>query len=117
MATAIPISRPSRDGSTDATIVVADIVNGNAFENDGNVFLILDNKEAAVGSNPITVTVTVTGKADISLTIPNRQYTVNAGEVKFVGPYTPNLYNQPDGTVLVQSSAVLGLIAASILAG
>lgn len=113
MATIIPVSTPTRDGSLACNIAVSDTIAGNAFVNNGKTYLILDNKQAAVGSAPITVTVLCPGKVDLNLQLPNRTYTVNAGDVKIVGPYDMGFYNQPDGTVIVETTAPLGLLVVS----
>jgi hypothetical protein len=111
-ATLLTLSKTSRAGSVTTILVQADTVNGNSFVNDGATYLVLDNKE---GTQAVTVTVAVVGKADIDLEISNRQYSLNAGDVVCAGPFDKSLYNSDGDLVNFQVSGALVVAALSIL--
>lgn len=79
----------------------------NAFLNNGRTFIHIKNG----GASPITATfqtpIDVNGLAvaDLAITIAN-------GAEKMVGPFETNIFNQSDGKVYVDWSAVTSVTAA-----
>jgi len=69
--------------------------------NDGRVHLEIHNTGGAEG----TVTILQPGVAD-GVGYPGKEIKVAAAATKLVGPLSPAVYNQPNGQVFVNSSAV-----------
>jgi len=108
--TVLPVFVATNTGVTLA-FTVADLVNGNVFTNDGHTLLVARN----TGVLPLTVTLVTAQKIDGDLVVANRVETVPAlSSVLLRGAIPADVYNQPDGTVFVDCSAVTGLLAISI---
>lgn len=73
----------------------------NYFANDGRTFLHIKNG----GGAPITATFQTPGDVN-GLAIADLVITVNNATEKMVGPLEPSIFNQADGTVYVDWSAV-----------
>jgi len=76
---------------------------GASFANDGDkrTFLMCKNSSGA----PITLTLRTTATRD-DLAVADRAITVAAGARVIRGGFNASLYNQPDGTIYVDFSAV-----------
>lgn len=96
---------------TELDFVDADVANGNSFLNDGHTWLVFSN---ASGSSTVNITVTVVAKVDDDITVPARQASVEAGKVLMLGPFRPELYNDPDGNVALTVSSAIQLCPMSI---
>ena len=97
--TAITHQQIARTG-LEETLAAAN-AGGSYFANDGMMFLHVVNGSGA----PITVTVETPGVVD-GLAIADQIITVTNAEERFIGPFPPGIYNQSDGTVYVDYSAV-----------
>lgn len=74
---------------------------GNAFNNGGNQMLVVLNDSG------VTVTVTVDAPGTFQgVTLADATVAVAAGARKVIGPFHPAAFNQSDGTVHVDYSAV-----------
>lgn len=100
--TALTVSEIVRSGLTlSASAANAD---GHSLVNtDKNAALLLYVNNGS--GSPITVTIQTPGTVD-GLAIADRTVTVAAGAERFIGPLTAKDYNQSDGTVYVDFSAV-----------
>lgn len=74
---------------------------GNSLANDGRMFLHVKNGS---GSS-INVTVETPGTVDGNA-VADKVVAVAAGSEKMIGPYPPDVYNQSDGTMYIDYSAV-----------
>lgn len=83
---------------------------GHSVANDGHVMLEVKNGSGA----PITVTVQTPGTVD-GLAIAELVVTIPAtsGD-KMIGPFQPGIYNQADGTIYVDFSAVTTVTVAAV---
>lgn len=88
------------------TYAAVDASNGNQFQNDGRMFLLVKNG----GGAPITVTITTPTTVD-GLAVADQTVTVTNGEQRMIGPFPPNLYNT-DGYVYVDYSSGTSVTAA-----
>lgn len=79
----------------------AAVADGNKFSNDGRMFLRVLNEDASSINVTIQTPVTVDGLAVTDLVVA-----VPAGEARDIGPFPPAIYNQTDGMVYVDYSAV-----------
>ena len=82
---------------------------GNKFSNDGRIILQVGNG----GGSPITVTIQTPGTVD-DLAVSDRTVTVGDGDTKLIGPFPPGIYNQSDGMVYVDFSAVTDVTVAAL---
>lgn len=75
---AFTVINVAADTSAAHTLVAADAINGNKFQNDGVVRLVIHNPDAA----SITCTIAVPAEADVALadglTIPDYAFTTTA---------------------------------------
>jgi len=98
--TTLAVQQIVRTGLSQA--LAAANADGSYVPNDGRTFLRVKNADAS----PITVTIetpgTVDGLAigDLAVVIP-----ATTGD-KLIGPFPPDTYNQPDGTIKATFSAV-----------
>lgn len=98
--TSIPITK-----STDAGVAQPAQTNGDLTNlmylpyNDGRVLLEVVSSDAGAQ----TVTVETPGVVN-GLAIADQVVSVAAGATKYLGPFPPAVYNQPDGTVNVNPS-------------
>jgi len=83
-----------------------DASNGNQFQNDGRMFLLVKNGAGA----PINVTITTPGAVDGNA-VADLVVAVTNGEQRMIGPFPPNLYNT-DGYVYVDYSSGTTITAA-----
>ena len=74
---------------------------GNKFANDGMMFVHVKNGAGA----PINVTIQTPGTVD-GLAIAEQVVAVTNAEERLIGPFPPGIYNQSDGYVYVDYSAV-----------
>ncbi len=103
--TAVDYQQIARTGLEAAyTAAVAD---GAKFANDGRMFVDVVNDS---GSD-VTVTVQTPGTVG-GLAIAERTVVVTAGESRKIGPFPPNIYNQSDGMVYLDYSAVTDVTVA-----
>lgn len=79
---------------------------GNKFQNDGRMFLLVKNGAGA----PITVTIQTPTTVD-GLAVADQTIVVTNGEQRMIGPFPPNLYNT-DGFVYVDYSSGTTVTAA-----
>lgn len=87
-------------------------VDGHSLEGTGDVFIHVVNGDAADKTVTIVTGGTFEGKAVVDTTV-----VVTAGESRFIGPFKPRLYNQPDtGLVNVNFSAVTSVTVAAFRA-
>lgn len=88
------------------TYAAVDAANGNQFQNDGRMFLLVKNGAGAPINVTITTPTTVDGNvvADLVVAVTN-------GEQRMIGPFPPNLYNT-DGYVYVDYSSGTTITAA-----
>lgn len=82
-------------------------VDGNKFPNDGRIILHVVNGNVA----DRTVTIQTPGTVD-GLAIAERTIVVTAAEARFIGPFPPGIYNQSDGMVYVDFSAITDVTVA-----
>lgn len=90
--------------------VAADGSNQNAFFNDGRTFLHVKNG----GGSSITVTIDTPITVDGVLAVGNLAVGVTNGQERFIGPFPTNIYNQSDGRVHVDWSAVTSVTVACL---
>lgn len=92
----------------EATYAAAN-VDGNYFQNNGNVFLHIINGSGG----DITVTIDSPTECDQGET-HDIAVVVTAGEERMIGPFNSNRFNDDDGRVQVTYSGVTSLTAAAI---
>ena len=90
------------------TAYTAANADGHSVANNGEMFLHVKN--AAVAD----ITVTLVSVADPWGRTGDREVTVTAEEERMIGPIPPLLFNQADGTVSVNFSAVTTVTVAAI---
>lgn len=81
--------------------VAADVTNGNEFDNDGNVFLLVRNSDGSVSH---TVTFYAQGLIDGS-SIPVKSVAIAANLIKWFGPFAPSRYNQANGRIPIDADS------------
>lgn len=98
-STSIPITDLSITGVAPPTAVNADAVKNVLDFNDGRVILEIISTSGTSQTVTVETHITVQGYPvnDAVITVP-------AGATRFVGPFPPTIFNQPDGTVIVRSS-------------
>ena len=77
---------------------------GHSVENDGKLLLHLKN----TGKETVTVTIK-TAYVRAGLKLSDRVVEVEAGKEAFIGPFPPDVYNQPDGHVHINYSQADGV--------
>jgi len=90
------------------TVYTAANADGHMVANNGEMFLHVKN--AAVAD----ITVTLKSIADPWGRTGDKVITVTAAEERMIGPIPPLLYNQADGTVNVDFSAVVTVTVAAV---
>jgi len=103
--TAINYQQIARTGLE--AVYAAAVADGAKFANDGRMFVDVVNDSAS----DVTVTVQTPGTVD-GLAIAERTVVVTAGESRKIGPFQPNIYNQSDGMVYMDYSAVTDVTVA-----
>lgn len=95
------------------TYAAATVTDGDAFANDGNVLVHVKNTNAATRTLTIQTPAKVAGVdvAEVTVTIP-----ANTGDV-MIGPFDPSIFNQADGKVYLDWSAVTNVTVAAIRLG
>lgn len=83
---------------------------GHSVENDGRVVLHVFN----TSEDPLTVTIQ-TAYVRAGLKLADRVVEVPAQRTAFIGPFAPEVYNQPDGRVYVDYSVTYGVTVAALL--
>lgn len=87
MATAVPVTRINRDGTSPSTATAADPTNDNSVANGGKMFVEMENTDTVQH----TVSVPLVKQVDGQL-VAARTYDLAAGEVLYAGPYSPTNY-------------------------
>ena len=87
----------------------AAIADGHSFANNGRVFAHIKNGDAAEK----TITIQTPGTVD-GLAVADRTVTIPASEERMIGPFAPAQYNQGNGTVYLDYSAVTSVTVAAI---
>jgi hypothetical protein len=106
--TALTVQDLGLNGQLNATMTAVDAANGMSFLNDGQTVLAVKNADAS------SKTVTVRSVADEWGRTGDVACIVSAGGVGILGPFTPAIFNQGDGTCNVDFSAATSTtIAAS----
>jgi hypothetical protein len=103
--TAINYQQIARTGLE--TAYSAAVADGGKFSNDGRMFLHVKNGAGA----PINVTIQTPGTVD-GLAVAEQVVAVTNAEERMIGPFPPNIYNQTDGMVYVDYSAVTDVTVA-----
>lgn len=99
--TVTPLTRAGLSLAAAGTAAIAD---GHMFTNNGRRMLRVRNTD----SSSKTVTAQIPGTVD-GQDIADRQYTIPATTGDVVIPPFPNAYNQADGKVYLDYSAITGL--------
>lgn len=100
--TAITVQEISRTGVTEA-LVAANAAGGNSFPNDGRTYL-------SVVTTGTTSNVTVSVPITVDSQVVTPRVVACTGTARYkIGPFPPNTYNQADGAVYVDFSAVTGV--------
>lgn len=86
------------------------VAEGHAVENDGRIVLHIFNTR----EDPVTVTIQ-TAYVRAGLKLADRVVEIPAQRAAFIGPFSPDVYNQSDGTIYVGYSAVDGVTVAALL--
>lgn len=81
---------------------------GHSIANDGRVFQHIKNGS---GSS-INVTAQTPATVD-GLAVAERVVAIPAGEERMIGPFQPGIYNQADGSVYIDYSAVTTVTVAT----
>lgn len=90
-----------RTGVAQPAAVVSDATNNHYIAaNNGRIFLRVEN----VGVTSRTITVQTPGTVD-GLAISDLTVSLAAGDVKYIGPFPPSVYNQADDSLYVDPSA------------
>lgn len=105
--TALTVQSLGLNGQLNATMTAADATNGMAFVNDGQTVLVVRNTDASAK------TVTVKSVPDEWGRSGDVTCVVAASGVGILGPFTPAIFNQSDGTINVDFSASTGVTVAA----
>ena len=73
-----------------------------SFTNKNNVFIHIKNNTAGTVTAVIKTPLVVNG----DLTVADREIETADGEEYLVGPFQPGIYNQSDGTVVVEGDGL-----------
>lgn len=103
--TALAVQQISRSGLTPA--YTAANVDGHAIPNSDGMFLHV--KTVGTGC---TVTVEIPGTVD-GQAVTNRSIVLGTNTERMIGPFPPSTYNQADGSVNVNFSAVTAVTCAA----
>jgi hypothetical protein len=87
--TNLPLHQIVRAGAVEPAAVAGDAVNGHSFNNDGKVFLQLENTGATSRNFTMHLVTTVDGQA-----VADRVIAVAAGVIKKVGPFPVSQYGK-----------------------
>lgn len=68
------------------------------FANNGNVYALVKNTSGITR----TVTVETPTQFDNNLDLADRTFTIDDGEIAVIGVFTPRLYNDEDGNVVME---------------
>ena len=85
----LTVNNLSRSGNDITTMTAADATNGHAFDNDGNVFIVVRNG----GAGSITVTVQTPRTVD-DLAVADLTVSIAAGKTYLIGPFPTETFNQ-----------------------
>ncbi len=111
--TALPVTFASHAGTT-ISLSGCDLVNGNAFLNNGPTVLLVRN----TGASPVTLTIRTNDIVDGDLIVPNRTVSIPvstaASPIEMLGTFLTDIYNQIDGTVFLDCSAALSIAVLAI---
>lgn len=75
--------------------VDGDPVDNHQFQNSGKTFLVVRNN----GASAHTVTLVTPGAIE-GLALADRQISVPAGETRYIGPFSPGTYNNPNSSTV-----------------
>jgi len=78
---------------------------GEEFANDGNVFIMAANGSGGA----ITLTFKTPGTVGGGVAIDEHEVSIAAGDEEMIGPFDPAIFNQSDGNVDLDFSAVTSL--------
>lgn len=108
--TNIPVTTLPDHGGTgaDVSFTAADAANDHSFTNDGRTLLLIKNDDAS------PKTVTGVAVADPFGRTVNTSWAVGANSVRLVGPFSPELFSQSDGTMHVDITADTSLFFATL---
>lgn len=94
----------------DAALTAA-VAGGHSFANDGSTILILQNTNGSAR----TITIATPSVVDSDLAVAERTITLGATTGRILTATFPRtIYNQSDGTVLVDYSATAGVLVAAV---
>ena len=105
--TALAVQQVERAGLTPA-YTAANAQGHSIINGDGGAFL-----HVKTSGTPCDVTVQTPGTVD-GEAIADRVVSLGAATEAMVGPFPPSVYNQADGTVYVDFSAVAGVTCAAL---
>lgn len=105
--TSISYQQVVRTGLTES--LAAANADGHKFSNDGRIVLHVVNG----GASPITVTIQTPNTVD-DLAVSDRTVTISDEAEKIIGPFPPGIYNQSDGMVYVDFSAVSSVTVSAL---
>lgn len=107
----LSVQQPTRDGlnATYTTPAAAGANEGVAFPNTGRETMHVKNASAGAVTLTIPTPLTIDG-----LAVADRTVSVPAGGDRFIGPFPGEYYNQSDGHVYVEFSAVASVSVAAI---
>ncbi len=103
--TAITVQEIDIDGLS--PVFSASVADGEKFLNSGDQFLHVKNG----GGSPITVTIQTPAQIE-SIDIAEVEVTIPASEERIIGNFSPSIFNQSDGMVYVDYSAVTSVTSA-----
>jgi hypothetical protein len=99
--TALAVQQVSRSGLTPVMSDASD--GGHSIPNDGAMWI-----EIVTTTDAVVLTVDTPGTVDGN-DIDDRRYVIGAPARRKIGPWPPNIYNQPDGSVHVDLDVVTGV--------
>jgi hypothetical protein len=96
--------------------VVPTLTDGDAFQNNGNVFLVVTNGSGS--SINVTLDAYPTGNTTVTpdgLAVADRVVAVPAAATRYIGPFPPSIYNRPsDGKARATCSAVTSVAITAV---
>jgi hypothetical protein len=101
--TQLPVTKLTRHGFVMLYPTAPANVDGHSIQNDGTMFFGVET-----ANSPVTVTIRVPKKA-AGHDVVDKQVTFPDPEIRYIGPFPPSIYNQPDGTILVDFSQVVNV--------
>ena len=93
----------------EAAYNAATVTDGDAFLNDGSVCVHVKNG----GGGDVTLTIQTPAKAG-GMEIAEQTCVITAGEERFVGPFPPAYFNQPDGQVYLDWDVITSVTFALV---